>query len=137
MKFAFTFALGLVIFIAIPLLADDKKDTAKSDIDLIQGTWSIEAGGPAKGGTLTFMKMEVTMQFPKNKDVFTGTFKLDPTKNPKQIDLHMKGGEANHGIYVLDGDTLKVYAIAKDEGKRPTEFPKEDKRGVMELKRKK
>lgn len=130
-------ACALMIVVATVSSAAEKKDAAKSDLDAIQGTWFIEAGGPAKGGTLTFTKTEVQMQFPKNKDVFTGSYKLDPTKNPKQINLHLKGGEPNHGIYVLDGDTLKVYAIPTDEGKRPTEFPKDDKPGVMVAKRKK
>lgn len=102
------FALAVMTAVTTLSPAADKKEAPKSDTDVIQGIWSIEAGGPAKGGTLTFTKTEVKMQFPKNKDVFSGTFKLDPSKTPKQIDLHLKGGEPNHGIYELDGDTLKV-----------------------------
>ena len=134
------FAFASLIAVATLSPAADKKDAgAKADIDAIQGTWSIEAGGPAKGGTITFTRTEVKMQFPKNPDVFTGTFKIDPSKNPKQIDLHLKGGEPNHGIYVLEGDTLKVYAIAKDDGERPTAFPgpKGNIAAVMVLRRKK
>jgi hypothetical protein len=45
---------------------------------------------------------------------------LDPTKKPKTIDLTDKKGKKILGIYVLDGNSLKVLA-GIGEG-RPTEF---------------
>jgi uncharacterized protein (TIGR03067 family) len=47
-----------------------------------------------------------------------GTFKVDPTKKPKEIDITV-GGKASKGIYELKDDTLK---ICVSDGDRPTEF---------------
>jgi uncharacterized protein (TIGR03067 family) len=123
---------GALILDGSVLPNEDKK---KEDGEAIQGTWIIQSGGDATGGTMVFKRSEITMQFPKNKDAFKGTFKLDPTKNPKQIDLQMKGGELNRGIYVLDGDTLKIFAVPGPD--RPSTFPKDSSPGLVVLKRKK
>ena len=71
---------------------------------------------------------------PGAKDEHSGSFKLDPTKNPKHIDIHMKGGEPNVGIYMLDGDRLRIYAVPGAD--RPSKFP-EASPGLMVLRRKK
>jgi uncharacterized protein (TIGR03067 family) len=54
-----------------------------------------------------------------------GTHKLDPAKDPKQIDaVRTEGanaGETLKGIYTLDGDTYKVCFAAAGKD-RPTAF---------------
>jgi uncharacterized protein (TIGR03067 family) len=48
------------------------------------------------------------------------TFKVNPGKNPKAIDL-IRGASTVPGIYQLDGDTLKVCETTIG-GQRPTSF---------------
>jgi len=54
------------------------------------------------------------------------TLKLDATKKPRAVDFnYTKGpntGKVERGIYVLDGDTLKICVNEKKDGDRPTEF---------------
>src|SRR5207237_3598683 len=102
---ALLFGLTLSAYVA----ADEK-----SDQDKIQGKWKMESG--VKGGTpIPDDKKNVTIEFAGNKmkalqdgkeQVFEMTFKLDPSKKPKAIDVDMDG-KPGLGIYVLDGDTLK------------------------------
>jgi len=53
------------------------------------------------------------------------TYKLDPSQMPKHIDLVTAKGDVVKGIYLLDGDTLKLCARGKPGGDRPTEFKSE------------
>jgi uncharacterized protein (TIGR03067 family) len=103
----------------------------KSDPELILGTWwivGLESGGKAqsdkgfKGNTFTFSKGKavntaVLAERPHPKVEFT--FSLDPTRNPKQINLTTKGNKAL-GIYELDGDDLTICISLG--GSRPAEF---------------
>jgi uncharacterized protein (TIGR03067 family) len=80
------------------------------------------------------------------KELWAGTFDLDPTATPKIWDhrsneSRKKGGDTL-GIYELDGDKLKLACVVgtwKDKrwaGKpRPTEFKLEATDVVLELKR--
>ncbi len=68
-----------------------------------------------------------------------GTFKLDPSKKPKAMDLTLeKKGKKETAlfIYELDGDNLKL-CWRKPGGKRPTHFTSKDTGGLMILKRNK
>ena len=48
------------------------------------------------------------------------TFKLNASRNPKEIDLTTQGGNVMPGIYELDGDTWRLCLPARSEGERPT-----------------
>lgn len=71
-----------------------------------------------------------------------GSFKLDPTKKPKTIDmtfpaaLDAKEDQKVLGIYELEGDTLRL-CYGPDRGKRPTELNSKagSKRSVIVFKR--
>jgi uncharacterized protein (TIGR03067 family) len=99
------------------------------DQEKIQGTWALVAGErngkPLPDEVVTQVKLifsgkELTT---KNKDRQTeSTFKLDPNKNPKEIDVGMEGN-VGKGIYRLDADTLKIVHGEVGEA-RPNEFPK-------------
>jgi uncharacterized protein (TIGR03067 family) len=120
--------------------ADDKP--AESDKEKIQGTWVIvegERGGSpippavAKEIKYVFAGDRVTIQ---NRDRKTqATFKLNPDKKPKEIDINMDGN-VGKGIYELKDDTLKL-AHGGIGDFRPRDFPKKYGSGltVMLLKR--
>ena len=98
----------------------------------MEGTWefvSAELGGQKlpdevlKTLTLVLKEEKYTVKSPGPDD--TGTVRLDPTKQPKELDvMGMEGpnkGKSFPAIYELDGDSLKVcYDLAGK--KRPTEF---------------
>jgi uncharacterized protein (TIGR03067 family) len=65
---------------------------------------------------------------PPGEKVLNFTFRIDPAKNPKEIDLTSASdvpgakGLTLPGIYKLDGDTLTVCRASGPEVKRPKEF---------------
>jgi uncharacterized protein (TIGR03067 family) len=102
----------------------------KTDKERFQGTWEVVSG--QRGGeqlpeeitkavTLTFEGDKVT--FKLGDMVKEGTFKLDPTKKPRAIDVTFddKTGE---GIYAFDGKQLKLCVPEPGQG-RPSEFKSE------------
>ncbi len=99
----------------------------KGDKALEGPTWSIvafEKGGKkedatGKGFTATFTggKLHLSKGGGDTKD---GTYKIDPTKKPKQIDMVVEN-ETVKGIYEIKGDTLRICGTAKGDP-RPTEF---------------
>jgi uncharacterized protein (TIGR03067 family) len=125
-----------ILVVGLLLAAEDKKGDAQKDQEALQGTWkavSSERDGKdqtdlAKGLTLTFDKENFTWK--KGDEVLLkGTFKLDPSKKPRAIDIavmqigkdEVKDKEMQ-GIYELDKGTLKWCAT---DGGRDTARPKE------------
>ena len=75
-----------------------------------------------------------------------GTFKVDPSKKPKEIDMKITEdetgkhkGKTAQGIYALDGDTLKWCVAEPGTTERPKEFaaPADTKLMFITLKREK
>jgi RNA polymerase sigma factor (sigma-70 family) len=106
-------------------------DKPKTDKDNLQGAWipvSVEEGGKkipedevkAKNVEIVFTGDKVTL--PIKGDAKEFGYKLDPSKKPKQIDLLLGDGKTAKGIYLLDGDTLKLCVEKEPDGERPTEF---------------
>lgn len=133
-------AICLLIFTAA-LLATDRgavaDDASKSDLDKLSGTWltvSLVNDGktlmdektPAKEGPTSKLAYDGNNWMVKvaDKTVAKGTYKIDATKTPKQIDVLDNSGQNDKtrlGIYELDADTYK-YCIAPAGHSRPTEF---------------
>src|SRR5262245_28878345 len=120
---------------------DPKDDLAKSEREKLAGTWKVTSaerdGQPDKVSlnALTTVKADGKLHV-KFADSTTGegTFKLDPTKKPKAIDYTLdygpNKGKLHEGIYVLEGDTLKI--CRSDPGKpRPKEFATKTDSGQM------
>ncbi len=112
-----------------------------TDLEKLQGEWTFVSGekagqappgGELKMATVTFTGNEISCTGVPHEA--KGTFSLDPTKSPREIELTMNG-HAIKGIYRLEGDALTI-CLGEE---RPTEFATRE--GVnallMTLKRKK
>jgi uncharacterized protein (TIGR03067 family) len=115
----------------------------KTDRDLLQGNWGpfiphIEVNNPKPevrsllhgrgvpmdepldAGFRLEVKGDVFQFSDKKSSTRWANMKLDPTKEPKEIDLVVGPGKPILGIYKLDGDRLGL--CLGDEDNRPTEF---------------
>jgi uncharacterized protein (TIGR03067 family) len=103
----------------------------KKDEDRVQGTWLMKSG--LRGGEkapediinefrLTFAKEGKVKVKLEGRDL-DGTYKLSPDKTPKEVDFVIDG-EDRKGIYVFEGDNLKMCVCGKDEA-RPAAFASE------------
>jgi uncharacterized protein (TIGR03067 family) len=116
----------LAAFLTFSLvLAEGKKPVVK-DRDAILGSWRVvsrEQGGKKSGDEYTTLRVTFTLpgQFRVEDKVEarSGTFKLIAGKQPRQIQIRMPDS-SKKGIYLLDGDTLKL--CADKPGRRPTDF---------------
>jgi uncharacterized protein (TIGR03067 family) len=124
----------VVLFAALSLVpAQPAADAAKKDLDAIQGTWVMVAlevdGKPVPEekikGAILVVKGDKYVTQVKGKDYET-TLTLDPTKKPKAIDMVFSEGDKKdkvlRGIYMIEGDTLKVCRGMRPEQERPTQF---------------
>jgi uncharacterized protein (TIGR03067 family) len=124
------------LLVGLSLAADAPNEgDAKKDAQGLQGTWKVvssEQGGKVQDEAKDFVMIfeKDTFQVKKGDELIVkGTFKLDPSKSPKAIDMTIteakkedhKGMEV-HGIYQLDKGTLKWCAAEPGETERPTEF---------------
>lgn len=114
----------MVLLVGGYCVGQDNQKKKKDDKDLLQGEWKGE-----KGGTLVVKGDEWTQRgLPKGFK-----FKIDATKDPKQIDLTgnvVVGRESTlAGIYKIEGDTLTFCRATRAGAERPTEF--KDGAGVV------
>jgi RNA polymerase sigma factor (sigma-70 family) len=100
-----------------------KHDTAKTDLDRLQGVWSvvsIEQGGrPAKLEKAVFMVDGKRACWQTSDSEMQGGLYLEPTRKPKTYDFVMST-RTMEGIYSLEGDdTLRLCHDLGTEAKRP------------------
>ncbi len=127
----------LLLSVGFLVAADDAKDAAKVDQDKLQGTWamvSVEVGGQQVGEDM-LKDFQLTVQGDKytvkrgDETMVVATFKVDPTKKPKEVDFTATEGEHKgktfRGIYAFEGDTFKLCRHQQPDEKRPTEFKAE------------
>lgn len=112
------FSLGMLIATGLVRGGDAKKDSAG-----LQGTWNATLGDKKVVVKFKGDKFHVTI----DDENYKGTFKLDPTKKPKQINMTVKEGDkfvkmTSLGIYELKGNTLKWAANEPGKDQRPDEF---------------
>jgi uncharacterized protein (TIGR03067 family) len=143
-------ALAFACFLPAVAVSDDDKDK-KKDIDALQGTWSIAVFKSDGQALPEDMVKEMKFAIKDNKytltvkgeEAETGTFKLDPEKQVKTIDLDIQSGpdkgKKQVGIYTLKGDTFMFCFARPGETERPTklESTEENKATFSELKREK
>jgi uncharacterized protein (TIGR03067 family) len=103
--------------------APTKQDAAVNEQKRLQGIWTIVSGEEAgkklpegtvkdKGVLLTIDGNQMTFASAGRPGTLKATFTVDPAKQPKTIALtveEQKGKTSTlHGIYQIDGDTLKL-----------------------------
>jgi uncharacterized protein (TIGR03067 family) len=110
----------------IPTILDR---AANDDQKKLQGAWTLvsreESGKKAveedKPFTLTIAG-NLWVRKQNNAVVQQGTCMfVDPTGQPRRVDLILIGGGVAHGVCQIEGDTLKVCAHNSPDG-RPTDF---------------
>jgi uncharacterized protein (TIGR03067 family) len=122
-------SLRVVLFPAVLFLAGGAAEDARK----LQGTWQVLAaeddGEVVAEEDLKQLRVVFTDDNVQVKEGAKAqkkfTFKLDPKKSPKAIDFTYtdgpKKGMTDRGIYLLEGDYLKLCIRTKD-GERPTVF---------------
>ena len=138
LKWATAFALavvvtgGVVALVPSIVAATDDATKVKAELKKLQGTWVIvsgEKGGEKKEGNgEERLKIEGEMfsMVHDGKVEQSGTIKLDPSKNPMEIDLQFQdgkdAGKSALGIYAWDGEGLKLCTRGPGAGTRPMDF---------------
>jgi RNA polymerase sigma factor (sigma-70 family) len=106
---------------------------ADKDRAAMVGTWESTETVTRRIGDKVFPPEERKVRWVVTDDKFIRTssdgfieqewrYQLDPTMGPKAIDLVNPIDGTFQGVYVLDGDTLKVQ-LGREPGKRPAELP--------------
>jgi len=147
MQWVALLALILLGLAVLPLVAQEpKKADAKGDQEKLQGTWSVEKflrnGMPypdERRKQMVFVVEGNKMAFKVGDREQTVKFTLDPSQNPKTIDMvdpdraEMKA----IGIYLLEGDKLTILRV-EASNPRPKSFDDSTKEGTIlwEFKRK-
>ena len=137
-------ATALVVGMAVPgyfgwQLSAAQGEAEKKELSRFQGTWLVHkeisrgADFPPKQGKVVFEGTTLKV-YQEGKQVQTLSFRIDPTKSPKEIDLiHPEKKPAIPGIYRFDGDQLTIATgFGKEDRKtRPKSF--EDKTSLFIL----
>jgi uncharacterized protein (TIGR03067 family) len=123
----------------------DKKKLA-DELAKFQGTWEVvrltddhRGDAPAdvlKGMNWVIDGAKITANDPRDKQ-HKGSLALDPTQEPKQIDLTLGGPKDEQtlaGVYEFEGDILRI-AVAEPGFARPKSVAVGEKVGVIELKK--
>lgn len=115
----------------------------KTDLEKIKGTWVVteimkgEFAEKLLGGKFTFGDGKGSMSGPKGSRTEKFSFKLDPSKTPRELDIIPEPRDEKDAtlkaIYLIEGDRLKI-CFAPDPGsdrKRPTTFKDDGKDQVL------
>jgi uncharacterized protein (TIGR03067 family) len=122
-------ALSAILLVA----AEPPADAVKKDMSALEGEWTMTSGereGEAfpdeyvKSGKRE-VKDGVSTVTIGDSILIKSNFTVDPTKKPKAIDFEVIDGQGKgtklHGIYEIDGDTMKICLTVADKD-RPTDF---------------
>jgi uncharacterized protein (TIGR03067 family) len=120
------FALAAILLLIGGVLADDKKDDKKA----FEGTWTIvdrkrsDTKESVTAPTVVFEGGKYKIKA-GDKVVEEGTFKVDGSKSPQQIEVAATEGKDKgqkwHGIYEIEGDTMRAVVGLTDKD-RPAKY---------------
>lgn len=119
----------LLLLAAGSLVAADDGGGASKEREKFAGSWklvSLEAEGKdeKEEAVFTFAEDKITIAFKDDKK--TAVFKLDPSAKPPAIDIIPEDGPEKgktiKGIYVFEGEKLKLCAASRSDKDRPTDF---------------
>jgi len=143
------FGLFVAMIGVSTLVGAEDKDADKKDKDKLQGTWNAvsgESGGKeqkeATEHSLVFEGDKFSVK-KSEKVMVKGTFKVDASKKPKEIDMEIADGpddvkgKTALGIYKLEGDELTWCVDEPGSGNRPKEFATKEGTKTMLVKLKK
>ena len=130
-------AVAVVLLLAATLPAQD----TNQDLEMLQGKWTMESQESRGRQTLdqAVKQSKLTIQGDQWIVTFPGglknqmTFKIDPSKDPKTMDLLTKDGgkeSVSLGIYKLEGDTLTLCRTVGNRY-RPKEFKTTAEAGIL------
>ena len=111
-----------------------RDEEARRDRERLQGDW--RSVSDRREAELTITGDAFVMAF-RSGESYEGIFHLDPTCRPREIDLRITDGPAEHrglgalAIYQIDGDHL-IWATGRPgTGERPGSFPHEGDPGQL------
>jgi uncharacterized protein (TIGR03067 family) len=123
--------VALIVVLGLPLALRSAEDAGK-ELDHLQGSWSLVAAEEAgknqtelKGRNFSVVvKGDVwSIKYEGQSKSLDMKLELDPSSKPKAVNFisTLRDNVRAHGIYELEGDTLKV-CWAKAGHTRPSEF---------------
>ena len=119
---------GLMLALCAAATADDKKDVPK-ELAPFQGEWKVSSA--SKDGNAAPKLPDLIFKFDGEKVHVTqsknepdaGSYSVDATKKPAEIDMTNQKGEKVHGIYKFDGtDKLTLCFNRGKDATRPKSF---------------
>jgi len=138
-------AAVLVALISLTATAggDEKDKAVKQEQEKLQGKWKVVShefsGRAGKESSSEPDELKGDKWLRPKRRTAEYRLKLDPSKNPKQVDLSADrlGDKVLKGIYKLDGDKLTICYAYDPDLARPTEFKTkaEDNRYLYTLER--
>lgn len=125
--------VSLLLMVSFLAGADDSTPD-EAERAKLAGTWKLASAEEAgqvippdrlKDQTLTLESTRYMVKLGEKVEE-EGTFSVDPTASPRSIDLKIRKGadegKTQPGIYLLDGDTLKIALARPGAQDRPTAF---------------
>jgi uncharacterized protein (TIGR03067 family) len=117
----------VVVVAAVAAAPADKDDPSAKDLKGLQGTWQMEkgvrGGAEAPADQVAKMKLVVSgnnFSLGDSSRADKAVVELDASNTPASIDLK-RGERTVKGIYLLEGDTLKL-CLGRPGTDRPKEF---------------
>jgi uncharacterized protein (TIGR03067 family) len=115
--------------------------------ELLAGSWQFisitdrgEKLGPglvgtrfAQDGILNITDRQMTIVNPETGEKRTATYRIDPSKNPRRIDVITRNDRIFHGIYKFDDDNLIMCLQPGESGTVPEGFSSPDRSDLISV----